>query len=549
MHLRSALFDLTISKTTRVAQPKRMVSLSPGNLIESKVMANFGSSSECNAAGRNGNVGMTLLKAPVSLVDPEMFDLLRKEKARQRSGIHLIASENFTSRAVGDVLGSSLSNKYSEGYPGTRYYAGNEYIDQVELLCQKRALQLFGLDSDQWAVNVQAHSGSPANLAVYTAVVEPHGRIMGLHLSDGGHLTHGFFSPAKKVSATSLFFESLPYRVDPKSGLIDYDQLEQNAMLFRPKIIIAGISCYSRWLDYARFRAIADKCGAFLMADMAHIAGMVAGRVCPSPFEHADIVTTTTHKTLRGPRGALIFYRKGVRSINEKGEKIMYDFEAKINAAVFPGLQGGPHNHSIAAIAVALKQCSSAEFEQYASQIVRNAKALAKALNSKGYHLVTGWLVIGKGEFTQQKGDKYCCSFIRLFIVLGGTDNHLCLLDLRPNALDAARVETVLDMANIVTNKNTCPGDKSALRPGGIRLGTPAMTSRGLVESDFERIAEFIHRAIEIYRKYEKLIGKTAKEFKKFTQEDEKFKAEIGQLATEVIEFAGKFEMPGKEEF
>uniref|UniRef100_A0A183C9S2 Serine hydroxymethyltransferase n=1 Tax=Globodera pallida TaxID=36090 RepID=A0A183C9S2_GLOPA len=412
------------------------------HLMDIGGMASNGYSTGC----RNGVIAKAFLKEPISSVDPEMFGLLKKEKARQCSGIHLIASENFTSRAVGDALGSSLSNKYSEGYPGTRYYAGNEYIDQVEVLCQKRALKLFGLDSEEWGVNVQAHSGSPANLAVYTAVVEPHGRIMGLHLSDGGHLTHGFYSPAKKVSATSLFFESLPYRVDPESGLIDYDQLERNALLFRPKVIVAGISCYTRWLDYyARFRSIADKCGAFLMADMAHIAGMVAGGVCPSPFQYADIVTTTTHKTLRGPRGALIFYRKG---------RAAQPFD-----------------------------CRSTEFEQYANQIVRNAKALADALIAKGYRLATG-----------------------------GTDNHLCLLDLRPNGLDAARVETVLDMANIVTNKNTCP-------------------------------------AIEIYRKYEKTIGKTAKDFKEFTKTDAMFREEIGQLAEDVTEFANKFDMPGNDEF
>uniref|UniRef100_A0A183BTL1 Serine hydroxymethyltransferase n=1 Tax=Globodera pallida TaxID=36090 RepID=A0A183BTL1_GLOPA len=519
MPLRRALFDL--NGAVRIGHSNWVASSRLRNLMDIGGMASNGYSTEC----RNGVIAKAFLKEPISSVDPEMFGLLKKEKARQCSGIHLIASENFTSRAVGDALSSSLSNKYSEGYPGTRYYAGNEYIDQVEVLCQKRALKLFGLDSEEWGVNVQAHSGSPANLAVYTAVVEPHGRIMGLHLSDGGHLTHGFYSPAKKVSATSLFFESLPYRVDPESGLIDYDQLERNALLFRPKVIVAGISCYTRWLDYARFRSIADKCGAFLMADMAHIAGMVAGGVCPSPFQYADIVTTTTHKTLRGPRGALIFYRKGVRSVNAKGEKILYDFDAKINAAVFPGLQGGPHNHSIAAIAVALKQCSSTEFEQYANQIVQNAKALADALIAKGYRLATG-----------------------------GTDNHLCLLDLRPNGLDAARVETVLDMANIVTNKNTCPGDKSALRPGGIRLGTPAMTSRGLLEADFLTVAEFIHRgifknSIEIYRKYEKTIGKTAKDFKEFTKTDAKFREEIGQLAEDVTEFANKFDMPGNDEF
>lgn len=470
---------------------------------------------------RENYKGNSILKDSVDSVDPEIYALLKKEKERQKLGIHLIASENFTSKAVSETVGSCLTNKYSEGYPGVRYYGGNEYIDQVENICRKRALQLFGLNSEKWGVNVQALSGSPANFAVYTAIVEPHGRLMGLELTDGGHLTHGFFSPTKKVSATSLFFESMPYRVNPNTGLIDYDLLEQNALLFRPKLIIAGISCYAQLLDYKRFREICDKCGAFLMADMAHIAGLVAGGAIPSPFNYADIVTTTTHKTLRGPRGALIFFRKGVKSINNKGEKTFYDFESKINSAVFPGLQGGPHNHSIAAIAVALKQCLTNEFVEYSHQILKNAKILANSLQNKGYTLITG-----------------------------GTQTHLCLLDLRPKHLDAARIEHILDLVHIVTNKNTCPGDKSALKPGGIRLGTPAMTSRGLKEKDFERIAEFINKAIEIYQKNEEIFveAKTLKEFKQIIANNEKFKNEINLLGKEVIEFSKCFDLPGGDD-
>uniref|UniRef100_A0A1I8C223 Serine hydroxymethyltransferase n=1 Tax=Meloidogyne hapla TaxID=6305 RepID=A0A1I8C223_MELHA len=465
--------------------------------------------------------GNSILKDSVDIVDPEIYALLKKEKERQKLGIHLIASENFTSKAVSETVGSSLTNKYSEGYPGVRYYGGNEYIDQVENICQKRALKLFGLNSEKWGVNVQALSGSPANFAVYTAIVEPHGRLMGLELTDGGHLTHGFFSPTKKVSATSLFFESMPYRVNPNTGLIDYDLLEQNALLFRPKLIIAGISCYAQLLDYKRFREIAVKCGAYLMADMAHIAGLVAGGAIPSPFNYADIVTTTTHKTLRGPRGALIFFRKGVKSINNKGEKTFYDFETKINSAVFPGLQGGPHNHSIAAIAVALKQCLTNEFVEYSHQILKNAKTLSKSLQNKGYTLITG-----------------------------GTQTHLCLLDLRPKHLDAARIEHILDLVHIVTNKNTCPGDKSALRPGGIRLGTPAMTSRGLKEKDFEQIAEFINKAIEIYQKNEEIFvkAKTLKDFKQIIANNENFKNEINLLGKEIIEFSKRFDLPGGDD-
>ncbi|KAF7637289.1 hypothetical protein Mgra_00003255 [Meloidogyne graminicola] len=465
--------------------------------------------------------GNSILNDSVDKVDQEIYSLVKKEKERQKLGIHLIASENFTSRSVSEIVGSCLTNKYSEGYPGVRYYGGNEYIDQIEIICQNRALKLFGLDPEKWGVNVQALSGSPANFAVYTAILEPHGRLMGLELTDGGHLTHGFFSPTKKVSATSLFFESMPYKVNPTTGLIDYDLLEQNSLLFRPKLIIAGTSCYAQLLDYKRFRSIADKCGSYLMADMAHIAGLVASGVIPSPFEYSDIVTTTTHKTLRGPRGALIFFRKGIKSINSKGEKTFYDFESKINSAVFPGLQGGPHNHSIAAIAVALKQCLTNEFVEYSHQILKNSKALANSLKQLGYTLVTG-----------------------------GTQTHLCLLDLRPKNLDAARIEHLLNLVHIVTNKNTCPGDKSALRPGGVRLGTPAMTSRGLKENDFEKIAEFIDKAIKIYQKNEEIFVKvkTLKEFKQIIENNNEFKTELDILGKEIIEFSKNFILPGKDD-
>lgn len=464
--------------------------------------------------------GNNLMRDPVSVVDPEAYEIMKNEKKRQRRGLQLIASENFTSKACNDALSSSMSNKYSEGYPGARYYGGNVYIDQMERLCQQRALQVFGLDPEKWGVNVQSLSGSPANFAVYTALVEPHGRIMGLDLSDGGHLTHGFYTPAKKVSASAIFFESLPYRVDSKTGLIDYDALERNALLFRPKMIIAGISCYPRWLDYRRFRSIADKCGAYLMADMAHVAGLVAAGAGPSPFEWCDVVTTTTHKTLRGPRGALIFYRKGVRSVNNKGEEVMYDIGPKIDSAVFPGLQGGPHNHTISAVAVALKQCLSTEFVDYGQQVIKNAQALARGLVERGYSLSTG-----------------------------GTDNHLLLVDLRPNGLEGSRIEKVLDLASIVCNKNTCPGDTSAFRPGGVRLGASGLTSRGFKENDFLKVADFIHQAIEIYRKHESRAGKTVKDFKQFYETDSAFLADINKLAEDVDQYASKFDIPGNEEF
>ncbi|VDN50730.1 unnamed protein product [Dracunculus medinensis] len=463
--------------------------------------------------------GTNLLKDCLSVNDPQAYQIIRNEKARQRGNLELIASENFTTRAVYEALGSSMSNKYSEGYPGARYYGGNEFIDEMERLCQQRALQVFGLDPELWGVNVQSLSGCPANFAVYTALVEPNGRIMGLDLPDGGHLSHGFFTPQKKVSATSIFFQSMPYKVDPITGLIDYDVLEINSLLFRPKIIIAGTSCYSRLLDYARFRHIADKCGAYLMADMAHISGLVAAGVIPSPFEYADVVTTTTHKSLRGPRGAIIFYRKGIRTITAKGEKIVYDLGPKIDSAVFPGLQGGPHNHTIAGIAVALNQCLTEDFVKYSKQVLKNAKALVDRLISLGYSIVTG-----------------------------GTDNHLCLVDLRPIGLDGAKVEFVLDLAHITCNKNTCPGDLSAFKPGGIRLGTPALTSRGFNESDFFKVADFIDEGIKILKKYESKLGKTIKELKSFAASDSEFKSDVQDLAKRVENFAISFDIPGKED-
>ncbi|CAJ0962989.1 unnamed protein product, partial [Mesorhabditis belari] len=464
--------------------------------------------------------GTDMLKDPISVADPEAFAIMKNEKLRQRRGLELIASENFTTKAVCDALSSSMTNKYSEGYPGARYYGGNEHIDKMELLCQKRALEVFGLDQELWGVNVQSLSGSPANFAVYTAVVEPNGRIMGLDLPDGGHLSHGFFTPTRKVSATSIFFQSMPYKVCPKTGLIDYDKLEEDAMLFRPKVIVAGMSCYARHLDYQRFRKIADKCGAYLMSDMAHISGLVAAGIVPSPFEFSDIVTTTTHKSLRGPRGALIFYRKGVRSVNAKGEKTMYDLHDRISQAVFPGLQGGPHNHTIAGIAVALRQCITTEFVDYTKQVVANSKALAERLKELGYALATD-----------------------------GTDNHLCLVDLRPLGLDGAKAEHVLDLAHIACNKNTCPGDVSALRPGGIRLGSPALTSRGFKEADFVEVANFIDKAIKILLNFKDQSGKTIKDLKEFTAKSEAFNKEIDKLRDGVEAFTAKFDIPGNDEF
>ena len=313
-------------------------------------------------------------KQHVSETDPELMGLLRQEKSRQVEGLELIASENFTSQAVLDCLGSCLTNKYSEGYPGQRYYGGNQIVDRVELLCQERALEAFKLDPAQWGVNVQPLSGSPANFQVYTGLLKPHERIMGLDLPDGGHLTHGFMAGDKRISASSLFFESMPYKIKQDTGLIDYDMLSQTARLFKPRLIIAGITAYSRLVDYKKFREVCDSVGAYLMSDMAHISGLVAAGVIPSPFEYSDVVTTTTHKSLRGPRAGMIFYRIGAKGTNQKGEETMYDLKKPIDTAVFPSLQGGPHENTIAAIATCLRQAMEPDFKTYQESVLKNAK-------------------------------------------------------------------------------------------------------------------------------------------------------------------------------
>lgn len=377
-----------------------------------------------------------------------------------------------------------------------------------------------------------ALSGSPANLQAYSALLNVHDRIMGLDLPHGGHLSHGYQTPTKKISAISKYFETLPYRLDEKTGLIDYAKLEELASLYRPKLIIAGTSAYSRLIEYDRMRKIADKAGAYLLSDMAHISGLVAGGVIPSPFQYSDVVTTTTHKSLRGPRGAMIFYRKGIRRVNPKtGEEELWNLEDSVNASVFPGHQGGPHNHTITALAVALKQAQTSEFKAYQEQVLVNAKALAKRL----------------GDSKDKGGLGYT-------IVSGGTDNHLVLVDLKPQGVDGARVERVLELVGVASNKNTVPGDKSALKPGGLRMGTPAMTTRGFQQEDFERVADVVNRAVTITQRIDKTAREAAAEkgrknpgsvkaFLEYLGEGEN-EREIVQLRSEVEQWVGTFSLP-----
>ncbi|KAK9763413.1 glycine hydroxymethyltransferase shm1 [Basidiobolus ranarum] len=443
----------------------------------------------------------TCLNTPLEQEDREIYDLIEKEKYRQFSGLELIASENFTSQAVIEANGSCLTNKYSEGLPGARYYGGNEYIDQIENICRQRALKAFNLNPEEWGVNVQPYSGSTANFAAFTALIQPHDRIMGLDLPSGGHLTHGYQTSKKKISSSSIYFESMPYQVDNATGVIDYDRLEQNAALFRPKLVICGASAYAREWDYPRFRKIADQHGAYLMSDMAHISGLVAAQEAANPFEYCDIVTTTTHKTLRGPRAGIIFFRK------------KNDIESRVNQAVFPSCQGGPHNNTIAAIAVALKQAGSPEFKQYAKQVRSNACTLAETLTKYGYKIVTN-----------------------------GTDNHLVLWDLRPQKLTGSKLEKLCDLAHITLNKNAVHGDVSAVTPGGVRIGTSALTSRSFKEEDFVKVGEFLHRAVQIALAAQAKAGsKLIKDFVVALEGDE----ELKNLKKEVQEFAMSFPMPG----
>jgi len=384
---------------------------------------------------------------PLRSLDPEIYSAISAEFARQQGHIELIASENFTYPAVMEAQGSVLTNKYAEGYPAKRWYGGCEHVDKVEILAIERAKRLFGAEH----ANVQPHSGSQANFAVYTAVLQPGDKVLGMNLSHGGHLTHG--NPA---NFSGKLYQFVQYGVREDNGLIDYDELAAVATRERPKMITVGASAYSRVIDFARMGEIARSVGAFLFADIAHIAGLVAAGIHPSPVPHADFVTTTTHKTLRGPRGGLIL----CKAAHAKA----------IDSAMFPGGQGGPLMHVIAAKAVCFGECLKTEFAEYSRQVVKNSRALAAAMTARGYKIVSG-----------------------------GTDNHLMLVDLRPKfpELTAKKAQETLDLAHITCNKNTVPFEtRSPFQASGIRLGTPAVTSRGLIEADMEEIAECIDRVL-----------------------------------------------------
>ena len=401
------------------------------------------------------------------ILDRKIESLLEEEKKRQIEGLELIASENYVSESVLECMGSILTNKYSEGYAGKRYYKGNDYVDDIEREAIERAKTLFKAEH----VNVQPYSGSPANLAVHFAFLQPGDRTLGMSLDSGGHLTHGF-----KVSISGKYFNSASYGVN-SDGYIDYDEVSKIAKEHKPKLIWTGFSAYSRVIDWERFRKIADEVNAILVADIAHVAGLIATGDYPSPVEYADVVTTTTHKTLRGPRGAMIMCKE------EYGELI--------DKAVFPGLQGGPHNHITAGIAVALKEASSKEFKEYSKQVIRNAQTLSEELIKKGYKIVSG-----------------------------GTDNHLFLVDLMGPALGdigGEEASTVLEEANITVNKNTIPNDtRKPWDPSGIRIGTPALTTRGMKEKEMLQVAQHIDTVLK-NRKDSKKIKEVREKIKEFT--------------------------------
>ena len=424
--------------------------------------------------------------------DPELFSLIASEKKRQIENIELNASENFTSKSVLECLGSELTNKYSEGRTRERYYGGNDYIDKIEHLCEKRALETFRLDPNKWSVNVQPYSGSVANFAVYNALLNPNDKIMGLDLFSGGYLTHGFKTDKKKVSASSIYFNSKSYHINPE-GYIDYKELERTAISFKPKLIICGGSAYPRDLDYSFFRKVCNKVNAYLMADISHISGLVATQQMNDPFEYCDIVTSTTHKTLRGPRSGMIFVKKENQ------------LDIKINESVFPSLQGGPHNHQIAALATQLKEVNTDEFKKYIIDVKKNSKYLVNKLKEQDFQLSTN-----------------------------GTDTHIILVDLSNFGITGSKMEKVCKLVNISLNKNTVYGDKSTLSPSGIRIGTSCMTTREMPLDGWNKLAIWLKKCVNICISRQLIFGKKLKDFNRDIEKD----GEIIHLKQEIINYS-----------
>jgi len=411
------------------------------------------------------------------MIDKQITNLIEKEKERQETSLEMIPSENHSSKAVRKVLGSILTDKYAEGYPGKRYYAGLKYYDQIEELCRERAKKLFSTQNGKVVhVNVQPYSGSPANQAVYFALLEPGDTIMGMSLPHGGHLTHGW-----KVNFSAKYYKSIQYGVDEKTHLIDYNEVERLVKEYKPKLIWVGATAYPRIFDWEKFSRIADSINAYLAADIAHIAGLIVAGVHPNPVSYVHIVTTTTHKTLRGPRGGIIM-------VTEKGLEKDPDLALKIDKAVFPGLQGGPHENNIAAIAVCLKEASEPSFKKYGARIIKNSRVLALELIKHGFNLVTG-----------------------------GTDNHLILIDLRNKGILGPEAQDRLERAGITVNKNSIPFDPNPpFKPSGLRLGTPAITTRGMKEKEMKKIACWIEQVITDENNCKKVRQEVADLCKKF---------------------------------
>ncbi|MFA5349440.1 MAG: serine hydroxymethyltransferase [Candidatus Paceibacterota bacterium] len=404
----------------------------------------------------------------IQKIAPEVYEILQKEEKRQQEVLDLIPSENYASKSVLEAASNVFTNKYAEGYPGQRYYPGCQYIDELETLCQKKAKQVFNL-KDDWEVNVQPLSGGPANFTVYFGLLQLQDKILSMQLSHGGHLSHGH-----KVNISSKIYQIIHYGVDD-NGYIDYDNLREIALREKPKLIISGATAYPRIIDFKKFGEIAKEVGAFHLADISHIAGLISAGLHPSPFDYSDVVMTTTHKTLRGPRSAVIFFKRELAN--------------QINKAVFPGIQGGGHHHIVCAKAVSFYEALKPEFKEYQNQIIKNAKALAEELKKKGFKLLTD-----------------------------GTDNHLMLINLR-DVIDASTAENLLEQANILANRNTIPGDDSPFKPTGIRLGTPAVATRGMREKEMEIIADWFFRLL-------------------ISKENPKI------IKTEVIRFCKKFPIP-----